>query len=95
MEIIQVSIELHPVFEDYLNFNLWIFIKNFLLVEGGVEILSFQDIDRMSKELILPSLNMTKSSSFIPNSYQYSLDNSLNTNESPYSQGVNNNISPN
>jgi hypothetical protein len=28
--------------------------------------LSMQDIDRISKELILPSLNMTKSSSFSP-----------------------------
>jgi hypothetical protein len=35
-------------------------------VENGVEILSMQDIDRISKELILPSLNMTKSSAFIP-----------------------------
>ena len=35
-------------------------------VESGIEILSMQDIDRISKELILPSLNMTKSSSFSP-----------------------------
>jgi len=35
-------------------------------VESGVEILSMQDIDKISKELILPSLSMTKSSSFTP-----------------------------
>lgn len=34
--------------------------------ENGIEILSMQDIDRISKELILPSLSMTKSSSFVP-----------------------------
>ena len=34
--------------------------------ESGVEILSMQDIDKISKELILPSLSMTKSSSFTP-----------------------------
>lgn len=33
----------------------------------GMDLLSMQEIDRMSRELILPSLNMTKSSSFIPN----------------------------
>lgn len=38
-----------------------------LLVEGGVDILSMQDIDMISKDLILPSLNMTKSTSFTPN----------------------------
>lgn len=38
--------------------------------ESGVEILSMQDIDRISKELILPSLNMTKSTSFTPNFQQ-------------------------
>ncbi len=34
--------------------------------ENGIEILSMQDIDRISKELIQPSLSMTKSSSFVP-----------------------------
>lgn len=56
----------------------------------------------MSRELILPSLNMTKSSSFIPNQFNSPLDNPLNKNkievqESPYSHGYNTNIntSPN
>jgi hypothetical protein len=36
--------------------------------EGGMaEFLSMQDIDKISKELILPSLTMTKTSSFLPN----------------------------
>jgi hypothetical protein len=62
-------------------------------VDGGHEILTMQDIDKISKELILPSLNMTKSSSFIPNQYnQYQLEN--NAIDSPYFGNVNtNNIS--
>lgn len=36
-------------------------------MESGIEILSMQDIDKISKDLILPSLNMTKSTSFTPN----------------------------
>lgn len=43
--------------------------------DPALEILSMQDIDRMSRELILPSLNMTKSSSFIPNQFSSPLDN--------------------
>ena len=35
--------------------------------DGISELFTMQDIDRMSRELILPSLNMTKSTSFIPN----------------------------
>lgn len=42
--------------------------------DGAFDILSMQDIDRMSRELILPSLNMTKSSSFIPNAFTSPLD---------------------
>lgn len=73
--------------------------------EIGKEILSMNEIDKMSRELILPSLNMTKSSSFIPNQFSGSpLDNPLVTNknkldisDSPYSQGFNTNMnaSPN
>lgn len=37
--------------------------------EGASDLFTMQDIDKISKELILPSLNMTKSSSFIPNHY--------------------------
>jgi hypothetical protein len=37
--------------------------------EGNSELFTMQDIDRISRELILPSLNMTKSSSFIPNTH--------------------------
>jgi hypothetical protein len=37
----------------------------------GMEFLSMQDIDRISKELILPSLNMTKSTNFNPNQVTY------------------------
>ena len=37
--------------------------------EGTSDLFTMQDIDKISKELILPSLNMTKSSSFIPNHY--------------------------
>jgi len=53
----------------------------------------------MSRELILPSLNMTKSSSFIPNHFSSPLDNILNKNkldvsDSPYSHGFNTNINP-
>lgn len=46
---------------------------------SGIELLSMQDIDRISKELILPSLNMTKSTSFTPNfmSHGSPLDNPL------------------
>lgn len=56
----------------------------------GMELLSMQEIDRMSRELILPSLNMTKSSSFIPNMFSSPLDHPLNKNkldisDSPYS----------
>lgn len=56
----------------------------------GMELLSMQEIDRMSRELILPSLNMTKSSSFIPNMFSSPLDNPYNKNkldisDSPYS----------
>lgn len=56
----------------------------------GMEILSMQDIDRMSRELILPSLNMTKSSSFIPNMFSSPLDNpamknKIDITDSPYS----------
>ena len=36
------------------------------IAEGGMEILTMNDIDKMSKELILPSLSMTRSSAFIP-----------------------------
>lgn len=44
----------------------------------------------MSRELILPSLNMTKSSSFIPNVFNSPLDNSNSKNkidisDNPYS----------
>ena len=63
------------------------------------------EIDKMSRELILPSLNMTKSSSFIPNQFSGSpLDNPLAMNkgkidisDSPYSHGFNTQIttSPN
>lgn len=73
--------------------------------EIGKEILSMNEIDKMSRELILPSLNMTKSSSFIPNQFSGSpLDNPLAMNknkldisDSPYSQGFNTNMnaSPN
>ena len=54
----------------------------------------------MSRELILPSLNMTKSSSFLPNSQtpQYSVDGTKNVpklsnkalidSENPYNQQV-------
>lgn len=73
--------------------------------EIGKEILSMNEIDKMSRELILPSLNMTKSSSFIPNQFSGSpLDNPLVMNknkldisDSPYSQGFNTNMnaSPN
>lgn len=45
----------------------------------------------MSRELILPSLNMTKSSSFIPNILGHHLDNNISSNmkkidisDSPY-----------
>ena len=61
-----------------------------------------QDIDRMSRELILPSLNMTKSSSFIPNTFNSPLENpviksKLEVNDSPYSHvfGSNMMTSPN
>lgn len=60
-----------------------------------------QDIDRMSRELILPSLNMTKSSSFIPNKNNPNIDNKgyMNTkleviNDSPYIQNANPNLHP-
>ncbi len=43
--------------------------------DNSFDILTMQDIDKMSKELILPSLNMTKSSSFIPNTFNSPLDN--------------------
>ena len=52
--------------------KLGISVTNFMPANGpnptenGIEILSMQDIDRISKELILPSLSMTKSSSFVP-----------------------------
>jgi len=49
-------------------------ISNNSYTDGGFDILSMQDIDRMSRELILPSLNMTKSSSFIPNAFSSPLD---------------------
>jgi hypothetical protein len=69
--------------------------------DNGFDILSMQDIDRMSRELILPSLNMTKSSSFIPNMFT-PIDNAyakgkIDISDSPYSQGFSTNInsSPN
>jgi len=43
--------------------------------EGVSELFTMQDIDKISKELILPSLNMTKSSSFIPNHFSPQLEN--------------------
>jgi hypothetical protein len=55
----------------------------------------------MSRELILPSLNMTKSSSFIPHAFSSPLDqnpkNKLDISDSPYSHGFTSNqmASPN
>jgi len=64
-------------------------INNSYADSNGFEILTMQDIDKMSKELILPSLNMTKSSSFIPNTFSSPLDNlskkQIDISDSPYS----------
>lgn len=48
---------------------------SFSYQEGVSDLFSMQDIDKISKELILPSLNMTKSSSFIPNHLSPQLEN--------------------
>jgi len=72
-------------------------VQNNSYNDGAFDIMTMQDIDRMSRELILPSLNMTKSSSFIPNTFSSPLDNpaiksKLGVNDSPYSHVFSSNI---
>jgi hypothetical protein len=76
-------------------------INNTYNDNSSFDILTMQDIDKMSKELILPSLNMTKSSSFIPNTFSSPLENTalkkIDISDSPYSHSgvMNNSNSPN